>query len=256
MLIDCDGTLAIVDRLKGPIQDYTRTWMLSDATNAYGVRLGFASGIQFWIVGRAGVLGNCPAEVAAAAIAFEPLDRVIEAWGAVPENLTHYDVALHYAGRVIAWGESAFEHEDPDVLEAIDILGRRIVDAAPAAMGVLFAGWRQFTLPDTPSGRAALVIHLLRELRGAAHIAAVIACGLTPVDAIIAAPHPPPRTGHSYAEKMGHRGPFRNPEEVSQQRIEAERITSELLVPHFNALSVDELMRLGDAIEICCAPKY
>ncbi|MCV7225254.1 helix-turn-helix domain-containing protein [Mycolicibacterium komossense] len=253
ILIDRESTLACVDRIKGPIQDYTRTWMLSDATNAYGVRLGFTSGVQFWIVGRAGVLGNCPPEVASAAIAFEPLDIVSKAWGAVPDNLTHYEVALHYAGRVIDWGEGAFAKKDPDVLEAINVLGRHVVDAAPAAIGVLFAGWRQLGPPQTQAGRAALVLHLLRELRGAAHIAAVIACGLTPVDAIIAAPHPPPRTGHTYAEKMGHRGPFRNPEEVRQQRMEAERLTSALLVPHFNSLSAADLTTLGDAIETCCA---
>ncbi|GGQ55395.1 helix-turn-helix domain-containing protein [Couchioplanes azureus] len=242
-----------VDRVFAPVQEYTRGYLLAKSTDAYGIALGFASGSQFWVVGRAGVLGGCPADVAAAAIAFEPLDAVRAAWHAVPPGLTHYDVALHYRDRIAAWGDRCLADADPAALDAVDVLGRRIADAAPAALGTLFAGWRHLPVPGSPPGRAGLTIHLIREMRGAAHIAAILACGLTPLDAILAAPHPPPRTGPAYAERMGYRGPFRDPEEVRERRLEAERLTASILVPYFAELSPQELARFGDAVEVTCA---
>ncbi|GIJ28751.1 hypothetical protein Vqi01_39130 [Micromonospora qiuiae] len=241
-----------IDRVFEPIQQFDRSWMLAKSTDAYGVKLGFATGAQFWVVGRAGVLGSCPVEVAAAAIAFEPLEEVRKAWLAVPAGLTHYDVALHYRDRITEWGDRVFANVDRDTLSAIDTLGRRIIDAAPAALGTLFTGWRRLPAPDALPGRAALTMHLIRELRGAAHIVAVMACGLTPLDAILAAPHPPPRTGPGYAERMGYKGPFRNPDEVREQRMEAERLTAAILVPYFSVLTAEELALFGELVETTC----
>jgi hypothetical protein len=241
-----------IDRVCGPVQQYTRGWMLAKSTDAYGIELGFASGSQFWVVGRAGVLGSCPVEVAAAAIAFEPLEAVREAWLGVPPGLTHYDVALHYRDRITEWGDRVFEGFDQDTLEAIDVLGRRIVDAAPAALGTLFAGWRRLPVPDSPPGRASLTMHLIREMRGAAHIAAIAACGLTPLDAILAATHAPPRTGPAYAERLGFTGPFRDPAEVREQRVEAEKLTASIMVPYFSTLASQELVLFGEAVESTC----
>ncbi|GAA2425309.1 helix-turn-helix domain-containing protein [Streptomyces macrosporus] len=241
-----------IERVKEPVQQFTRGWMLASSTDAYGMELGFASGSQFWVVGRAGVLGSCPVDVAAAAIAFEPLEEVRKAWLGVPEGLTHYDVALRYKDLITAWGDRVLENFDHDTLDTIDVLGRRIVDAAPAALGALFTGWRRLPVPDSLPGRAALTIHLVRELRGAAHIAAILACGLTPLDAILAATHEPPRTGPGYAERMGYKGPFRDPDEVREQRIEAEKLTASIIVPYFSTLAPEELALFGEAVETTC----
>lgn len=248
-----DLATATVDRVFEPVQRFSRSWMLAKATDAYGIELGFAYGSQFWVVGRAGVLGSCPAEVAAAAIAFEPLEAVRAAWLGIPAGLTHYEVALHYRDRIVAWGDHVFTDTASDKLEVIDVSGRRIIDSAPAALGSLFEGWRRLPVPDSLPGRAALTLHLIRELRGAAHIAAILACGLTPLDAILAAPHPPPRTGPAYAERMGYRGPFRDPAEVRQQRLAAEKLTVSIIVPYFANLSPEELATFGEAVETTCA---
>ncbi|MEV5593657.1 hypothetical protein [Streptomyces sp. NPDC052496] len=241
-----------IERIKEPVQQLTRRWMLADSTDACGVQLGFASGAQFWVVGRAGVLGSCPAEVAAAAIAFEPLAEVEKAWHGVPEGLTHQQVAVLYKDIITAWGERALGSIDRDVLATVDVLGRRVVDAAPASLGTIFAGWRRLPAPDSLPGRAALTTHVIRELRGAAHISAIAACGLTPLDAILAATHAPPRTGPAYAERMGYTGPFRDPAEVREQRVEAERLTTSILVPYFSSLTDKELRLLAEAVESTC----
>ena len=241
-----------IARVCEPIQRYTRTWMLAKSTDAYGVALGFGSGAQFWVVGRAGVLGSCPVEVAAAAIAFEPLYKVSEAWHGVPPGLTHYDVALRYRRIVTEWGERLLADTDPDRLEHIDALGRRIVDAAPGALGAIFTGWRSLDIPASLPARAGLTLHLIRELRGAAHIAAILACGLTPLDAVLAATQAPPRTGPLYAARMGWQGPFRDPVEVRAQRVAAEELTNRILEPYFYHLTPEELASFGEAVESVC----
>lgn len=247
------GTEQVVALLADPIQRYTRRWMLAPETDRYGTDLGFATGAQFWVVGRAGVLGSCPAEVAAAAIAFEPVHVVRRAWEAVPAGLTHAEVARHYSGRPVAWAERALADLDPAVLSQVDELGRRVVDAAPASLGLLFAGWRLIAPPETLTGRVGLTLHLLRELRGAAHICAIAACGLSPLDAVLAAPHPPPRTGPAYAERMGWTGPFRDPAEIREARLRAEELTSQILVPAFESLTPDELETLLATVTLVCS---
>ncbi len=238
----------IIENIYIPIQAYTRTFLVAPATDKYGVNLGFATGSQFWVVGRAGVLGSCPVQIAVAAIAFEPAAAVARAWAGVPKPLSHQEVAGKYRDLMVAWGERALLATDPELLHTVDELGRRIIQSAPSALGVLFAGWRELAQPDSLPGRAALTLHVLRELRGAAHIAAILAYSLTPLDAILAAPHPPPRTGPAYAERMGYTGPFRNPEEIREQRLAAERLTCAMLEPFFSVLSPAELRQFGTAV--------
>jgi hypothetical protein len=237
-----------IERVFKPIQQFTRGWMLVKSTDQYGVDLGLAPG-HFWFVGRAGVLGSCPVDVAVGAIAFRPRERVEAAWTGLPEGLTHYAVALHYLERIKHWGDETLTVFDPERLEAIDVLGRRIIDAAPASLGPLFAGWRQMPIPESLHGRVALTTHVLREMRGDAHIGAIIACGLSPVDAILASTNAPPRTGPEYAEQLGWTGPFRNPDDVRDARLEAERLTAKILQPYFGVLSPDELAHFGDVVE-------
>lgn len=240
-----------VDRVFKPIQQFTRGWMMSPDTDRYGQeQLGLAPGHrQFWIVGRAGVLGSCPVEVAAGAIAFVPLDRVAAAWDHLPDGLTHYQVAVHYGSRITSWGDTALAAFDPDRMARLDALGRRIIDAAPPCLGPLFAGWRAMPTPDGVGARVALTTHILREMRGATHIAAIMALGLSPLDAILASTNAPPRTGPDYAQQMGFVGPFRDAEEVRARRLEAEELTARALDPYFAVLSAEELDDFGELVE-------
>lgn len=238
-----------IERVFKPIQQFTRGWMMAQETDDYGVELGFRTGRQFWVVGRGGVLGSCPPDIAVGALAFHAPDHVEEAWASVPAGLTHLEVAEHYRSRIVAWGASALSVFDEDRLDRLDRYGRRIAEAAPAALGGLFAGWRAMPQPDDAGPRVALTTHLLREMRGDAHLNAVLAAGLTPLDAILASTNAPPRTGPAYAERMGFTGPFRDPEEVRERRLEAEVTTARMLEPYFGVLSPEELADFGELVE-------
>lgn len=235
-----------VDRLVKPTQQFTRGWMLTKPTAERGMALGLSSGTNFWICGRAGVLGDCTAETAIAGLVFHGPDVIRRAWADVPANLSHLQVAQEYAGRAIAWGETALAGFDPDRLELLDRCARRIIDAAPTSLGAVFAGWRALPPPDSVTGRVGLTTQVFREMRCAAHIVAVNAVGLSPVEAILASTNAPPRTGPEYAEKMGFPGPFADPALFRERRLEAEVLTSRILEPFFAVLDPAELAEFAD----------
>lgn len=244
-------TAETVERTFKPLQQFTRGWMMAEATDTYGVEVvGMRTGREFWVVGRAGVMGDCTWQAAAGALAFHGPDLIEGAWTHLPAGMTHQDVSGHYASLVHAWGERAltpvFDHGN---LERIDELGRRIIHAAPAELGAIFDGWRLLPRPDDVGARVALTTQIMREMRGAAHIHAILAAGITPLDAILASTNAPPRTGPGYAERMGFTGPFRDPEEVRAQRLEAEATTARIMEGFYAVLTPEELAEFGELVE-------
>jgi hypothetical protein len=204
---------------------------------------------DLWIVGRAGVLGDGDAAVAAAGLAFLSPSYVGAAWDALPSGLTPRQVAASYAGVCAAWGTAELARFNTVDMERLDALGRRIADAADGAVGPVFAGWRAMPQPDDVGARVALTGNVLRELRGGAHIAAVFASGLTPLDAVLGSPAPAPRSGPEWADHLGWPGPFRDPAEVRAARMAAERLTSKILVPIYGSLGDADLDEFASLIE-------
>jgi hypothetical protein len=237
------------ERILKPIQQFSRGWMLDRATAEYGVSLGLRTGEEYWIVGRAGALGDVDPEIAAAALAFIAPGAVREAWDHIPPAMTPSQVAATYAMRCTGWGADTLAEFDPERMDRLDRLGRRIADGASPALGVLFAAWRSVPQPDDVGARATLTMQVLREMRGAAHIVAIQACGLTPVEAILASPAPAPRSGPTWAEHLGWPGPYRDPDEVRAARIEAERVTTQIIAAHLAVLSPDELADFAELVE-------
>ncbi len=223
--------------------------MLDRSTAEYGVSLGFHTGEEYWIVGRGGALGDVDPEIAAAALAFIAPSAVREAWEHVPSGMTPRGVTETYAGALHELGHGRARavrsgpHGASRPLRPADRGWRQ-----PFA-GVLFAAWRSVAQPDDVGGRATLTMQVLREMRGAAHIIAIQACGLTPLDAILASPAPAPRSGAPWAENIGWSGPFRDPEEVRASRLEAERLTTEIIAAHLAVLSPDELADFAELVD-------
>jgi hypothetical protein len=174
---------------------------------------------------------------------------VLDAWASIPAGLTPFDVATHYHGRIVEWGDRVVAGFDRARMDRLDELGRRIIDAAPVNLGAIFVGWRSMPIPAGHGARVALTTHVLREMRGAAHSVAVVASGITPLDAILASTNAPPRTGPPYAEAMGFAGPFRDPEEVREARLAAEALTARIMGTYYDALDDGELSEFGELVE-------
>jgi hypothetical protein len=162
--------------------------------------------------------------------------------------LSPMDVAAEFSARCAEWGSRELARFDRTRMERLDALGRRVIDAAPAALGSVFAGWRVMPPPDDLGARVALTTHVLREMRGAAHIVAVVSAGLTPLDAILASPAAPPRRGPEWAEHMGWGPPFRDGDEVKAARIQAEERTTDVMAAYLSVLDADDRALLVELV--------
>lgn len=239
-----------VERVLKPIQQFTRGWMLVPSTPARGVELGLPPGEAFWIIGRAGVMGDVTAEVAAAGLAFLAPAYVTQAWNGIPDGHTPSSIAAEYAALVGQWGEQELARFDAARMARLDELGRRVADAAPGALGAVFAGTRALPIPSDVGARVALTTHVLREMRGAAHIVALQACGLTPLEAVLVSPAPHPRSGPVWAEHLGWTGPFPDAtDEMRAARSEAERLTSKIVSRYFATLGDADLDEFAELVE-------
>ena len=83
----------------------------------------------------------------------------------------------------------------------------------------------------------------------AAHLIAILAVGITPLDAILASTNAPPRTGPGYAQQMGFAGPFRDPDEIRAQRLDAEALTGSIMGGFYATLADDELDEFAQLVE-------
>jgi helix-turn-helix protein len=157
-------------------------YMTAGSTYARGSELGF-QGADFYLSGRAGVLGEVPADVVVAALVFFAPDLVHEAWARTAAILPRVQAANEWAAAGHAW---AIEHL-PDEIDwpTVAALLGRVVQAAPVAAAPLFAGWRVLAEPEDPKALSMHRLNALRELRGALHGAAVLTVGLTPIEAIV-----------------------------------------------------------------------
>ncbi len=152
-------------------------FMLDGATYKRGGELGF-DGADFYVAGRAGVLGDtCGRVVAAAFVFFNPV-TICEAWERTEKVMGRMEAAEAFARCGAAW---AREHlaDGPDYARLADLCGRVIASSSPAGVP-LFAAWSEVTEPEGDKELALHRLNILRELRGGLHGASVIAAGLDP----------------------------------------------------------------------------
>ena len=119
-----------------------------------------------------------------------------------------------------------------------------VVDSADVAGLPLFAGWRAVALPDDDLGRAEQLLHVLREYRGGLHLVAVLASGLTPLQAVLAGPG---AVGN--ASFFGWEEPFEDVTGAATARSAAEALTDRLITPAFDVLGHDERVELLTLLE-------
>lgn len=162
-------------------------FMLDGNTYKRGAELGFA-GLDFYITGRGGVLGDVDADVVSAAFAFFEPGNVRTLWEQGRGVMPAAKAAEEFASCAVAWAE---EHvpDDLDAARLADLAGQVVAGARPACAPV-FAGWRAVPVPASPKGAAVHQMNVLRELRNGLHSAAVISAGLSPLQALsVRSPH-------------------------------------------------------------------
>jgi hypothetical protein len=156
-------------------------FMMDGATYERGGALGF-EGIDFYFLGRGGVLGDVPAAVVVAAFVFFEPGTVETAWERGRKARPPAEAATAFATCAHEWAEAHL----PDGVDygRLAELEEKVVAATSPAGVPLFAGWRRLEPPPSPRARALHLMQVLRELRGGLHGGAVLAEGLGPEEAL------------------------------------------------------------------------
>jgi hypothetical protein len=166
------------------IGDMGGAHMLDGATYAKGAELGF-SGIDFYVLGRGGVLGDTTADVVSAAFYFWNPEQVRTQWANGRAVLDPASSAREWADLCDAYGDAHLPELGP--LGRLAEISQKVCESASPAGAALFAGWRELPVPDAdrPKARVQHLLYSLRELRGALHGGAVLAMGMSPAEAVV-----------------------------------------------------------------------
>ena len=219
----------------GPVGKLGGAWMFDAAVHARGEELGLSTW-SWYHCGRGGVLGDGPADAVVAAFGFFPPALQAAAWDKGRSVLPVAETARHYAQACADWGSRTL----PASPRLIGLLDR--VHAAAPVMGLpVFAGWRALapTIDTDDAGRLALALQVGRELRGGAHLVAVAAQGVDPLQAVMSG-----RYGAANARFFGWPEPWPDPEAAKDAMASAEETTDRIVQPAFRVLTDDERAEL------------
>ncbi|MFN8170098.1 MAG: hypothetical protein U0S36_15140 [Candidatus Nanopelagicales bacterium] len=217
-------------------------FMISSQAKAFAKEHGLR-GWAAYVVGRGSVLGDVDADVVSAAFGFWPSDVVRESWDA-GRAAVPLDVArTGYTEACRAWGRQRYA--DLDGAGRLAELLSWVVDGCDVAGLPLFAGWRAVELPDDDDeGRLNQLLHVMREHRGGTHLLAVLACGLSPLQAVLSGPG-----GTGNATFFGWEEPFEDVSGHAVARSEAEVLTSRMTAPVYDVLGHDERVELLELLQ-------
>jgi hypothetical protein len=215
-------------------------FMMHGETGQYGESIGLGF-LEFYALGRGGVLGNVEPDVVVDAFGFFEPTLVANTWNAARQKMDPKQASEHYRDACAEWGRKRLAAIDS--LERFNEIAERVI-AANTAPGALFDGWKQVSLPDDAPGRAMVLIHVLREMRGGAHIEAVRRVGI-PIREALATNAPHMYQIFGWTDEM----PAPDPERAGQ----AEDITDELVAPAFEGLDESEREIFADVIDAAAA---
>jgi len=147
------------------------------ATTARGAELGLDA-LNFYMLGRGGVLGDVEAPVIASAFGYFSLERVDAMWNAATQVANPRATAKEFMACNHEFGRTHFSSVAG--LDAFCAAAEAVVAAVHPAGLALFAGLAAEPLPDDLPARAMHLAAVLREYRGSANLVAVVASGLEP----------------------------------------------------------------------------
>jgi hypothetical protein len=211
-------------------------FMMDGATYKRGGELGF-DGVDFYLTGRGGALGDVDGMVVAAAFVFFNPETIVAGWERTRSVMARREAAMAFAGCLQSWAQGHLP-DDVDYPRLADLLGR-INEAASPSVAPLFAGWRAMAEPDDPKARALHRLNVQRELRGAVHGASVLAFGLEPLEAVLV------KTPFM-TSLFGWVEPFPEVESRRAAWEQAEAATNRIMGRAYSVLDAGELSELVD----------
>jgi hypothetical protein len=226
-------------------------WYFIEETTSVGKRLGL-DGLRFYFLGRGGVLGDVEWPVVLSAFGYFEPGLVQKMWTTALERCDRAGAVSAHLEACEAWGRRRLSGLSD--LGAFCSAAQATVEIAARDLGglTLFAGYAAQSLPDDEPARAARLVAALRELRGSAHLAAVVAVGLpTPVAHRIRRP--------DFVELFGWTlDQIPEPTDTDRARLdEADRLTDRALARAYDRLEETQLAALrAGAAQMAAALGY
>lgn len=208
------------------------------------------TGWSFFVAGIGGALGDVHPDTVAAAVGFIANEAVRDAWAAARHDHSVVDIATQNLAHCCRWGTERLDGFP--AIERLACLTERASLAAGDTAMPLLAAWRTMSasmlaspeVEGSAGARTAVHMNLLRHHRAAAHLVAVRATGLTPVEAILAS-----GDGEAEAVAFGWQPPFPAPGPLMRKRAWAEALTDRIAGETFRGFTVaerQEFVRLAD----------
>ena len=215
-------------------------FMFHPVTVAKGKEAGFANGFAMYFAGRGGPLGDCDADVVVASWGYFEPSLVRKMWEAGTAAMPARKAGEFYANASAQWGRDNLTGVKG--LAAFNKLAEKLVRAADVQGLPLFAAWRAEPLPADTEGRAGQLLHVLREYRGSVHLLAIVATGLTPLEAHVTS------RGVDGAKLFGWTDESTLPKPRPAAWKKAEALTDKLCVPTYSVLTEREAASFTKAV--------
>jgi hypothetical protein len=222
------------ERTESVIVGLPAGFMLDGDTYVRGGELGF-DGVDFYVAGRGGALGEVEGSVVAAAFVFFHPPTIVERWDRARTVMAPAESAQAFASCLDSWAAAHLGDEvDYGRLAALE---KKVIEAASPAGAPLFAAWAALPEPEEPKTLALHRMNILREWRGAIHGATVLASGMEPLAAIMV-------RSPGMAGLFGWSEPYPDPAPHQKEWDEAEAATNRIVGQAFAALDGAERVEL------------
>jgi hypothetical protein len=196
-------------------------------------------GMEFYVAGRGGSLGDCEGSVVAAAFGYFNPVIINAAWSLAtakqPARVigdAHYEVAAQLGREKLT---------DMPGLNEFTAAMEKVFNAADPDGFALFAAFKSMPLAQDTPGRAMQLAASLREFRGSAHLIAIRAVGLTSKQA-----HYVKRPNDVKGFGWGEDDAPLVDDAVRALMVEAEKLTDALCIPAYSVLNEAERKALVD----------
>ncbi|MFB0928231.1 MAG: hypothetical protein QMB08_09185 [Acidimicrobiales bacterium] len=168
----------LVSATAGKINSLGAIYYFHRDTIAHGKEQLGLDGMRFYFIGRGGVLGDVEAPVVTSAFGYFAPPVVAKMWNTSKEKVAPRDAAQAALGCNAALGRGKLD-DIAGLAEFCAAAEQVIADVNPAGLQ-LYAAVAAEPLPADLPGRAMQLAVIHRELRGSAHLAAVIVAGVHP----------------------------------------------------------------------------
>ena len=214
------------------INDNSYKYYFSQSTIDTGKSLGL-KGMEFYVAGRGGALGDCEGSVVAAAFGYFNPIIINAAWTlAIAKHPARTIGSMHYECAAVVGREKLSAL--PNLAEFVSAM-QKVFDAMDPDGLALFAAFKSLPLVNDLPGRAMQLAASLREYRGSAHLVAVRASGVSGIQAhFIKRPKDMKNFGWSESEY-----PIVN-DETRARMVATEKLTDALCIAPYSVLNETE----------------